>query len=690
MATRRTCADLLVERAHPADRERITAELARIEREPRDWTTDYRISLPDGTHRHVQLQIRAVGKELSGAIVDVTETKQLEASLDASRHYYAVLLASIADGVIVTDEADRITFMNRAAEDLTGWSHTTALGQAYGTVVERERDLDEQRSSLADERGAVTVLRRATERRNAARANSAALVNERIGRALRGSGVGIWWMQLSGSEFSTEAPGIHTINLWESLGWSTADDVITDGIRQAHSDRIHPEDRALLLDAFRAHARGETPNIEIVTRVRHVDGKWRHILTRGMRVGDRLTGSLIDITSRHQLEADIRNARDAAEAANRAKDEFLANVSHEVRTPMNAILGMTELALSTTLSAEQRPWLTTVKSSADNLLVIIDELLDFSKAEANKLELAALPFAIRELVADTLRSLSVRAQRKQIALVSQVADDVPEMVIGDRTRLHQILTNLVGNAIKFTSIGEIRVTVTMCGPELVLAVQDTGIGIPADKHALIFEPFTQADASTTRRFGGTGLGLTIASRLASLMGGGIDVASAPDLGSTFTVRVRLAPVPEHEVARLRQVDAPREVSEQRSGRSLKILVGEDNGFNADLVRELLIRRGHTVAVAIEGHTTLARALSETFDILLLDIHMPGIDGFDVIRAIRERERETGGHLPVVALTARSRREDREKCLAAGMDDFLSKPLQSKLMFEIVERLTHST
>ena len=505
------------------------------------------------------------------------------------------------------------------------------------------------------------------EEEKASRLEALALVTDRIERALQGSSVSVWEIPLEEGRVP-DGFRITAINLWESLGWSTANDTV-DGVRMRHPERIHPSEREMLFDAFRRHALGELPSVDVEVRFQHRDGSYRWLLGRGRSDGVHLTGTTVDITERKLLETDIRRARDVAEAANRAKDEFLANVSHEIRTPMNAIIGMADLALTTELAPEPRSWLGTVRASAHGLLGVIDELLDFSKAEANKLQLVAEPVRLRDLLAGTLRLLAVRADGKGLRLHGAVADDVPETVEADGTRLRQILVNLVGNAIKFTEEGEVAVSITKDDVGIALCVRDTGIGIAPEKHAVVFEPFAQEDSSTTRRFGGTGLGLTIAARLAALMGGRIDLASTPGEGSTFVARVK--------------VGAAR--ADSSAARALRVLVGEDNEFNAELVRELLRRRGHDVVIADDGNTVLAAALEGKFDLLLLDVHMPGMDGFEVARMLRAR----GSALPIVALTARSRREDRERCLAAGMDDFLAKPLQSKLLFETIERLSGS-
>ncbi len=403
----------------------------------------------------------------------------------------------------------------------------------------------------------------------------------------------------------------------------------------------------------------------------------------------RLIGTSVDITDRKRLEGELRRAKEEAEAASKAKGEFLANVSHEIRTPMNAVLGMTELLLETNVTSEQQQWLRTVKSAADNLIVIIDDLLDFSKIEAGMIELDVRPFALREELEDMTRALSFRAIAKGLRLSQLITRAVPDDLVGDAGRLRQVLINLVGNAIKFTPVGSIEVEVRHvrehdADVELAFVVRDTGVGIPFDKQTAIFQAFTQQDTSTTRTYGGTGLGLTIAARLAALMQGDITVESEPGRGSTFTFRARFGRTTRRVAPALER--APSTINTQRP---LRVLIAEDHEFNSELIFELLARRGHRPTVVASGHAALRMLDEEPFDLLLLDLHMPKLDGFAVIRELRANELDTGRHLPVIALTARSRQEDRERCLAAGMDDFLSKPIQVDALMAVIQRVVKS-
>jgi signal transduction histidine kinase/CheY-like chemotaxis protein/HPt (histidine-containing phosphotransfer) domain-containing protein len=393
----------------------------------------------------------------------------------------------------------------------------------------------------------------------------------------------------------------------------------------------------------------------------HQEGLEREVTAR--------TSELVDSNVR------LRLSRDRAEAASRAKSDFLANMSHEIRTPMNGVIGMTELALDTALDGIQRSYLETIRVSADLMLAVINDILDFSKIEAGRLELDPVPFNIRDLVEDSIGTLAPMAHGKGLELAGRIRPDVPACVLGDAKRIRQILVNLVGNAVKFTAAGEVSVEVTLerqDGKHLDIrfAVQDTGIGVPADKQKMIFEAFSQADGSTTRNFGGTGLGLTISDRLAKAMGGGISLESEPGKGSRFQFDVSVEVFSEPAADRRKSMDVPIE--------SLFVLVVDDNLTNRRILEEQLRSwkaRPVTAASAAEA-LEIARLQSERgvpFDIVLTDLHMPGIDGFGLAEAlagISESQR-------ILMLTSGERRCDLARARELGIAAYLTKPVRRK-------------
>ncbi|MDR6936208.1 transporter substrate-binding domain-containing protein [Luteibacter sp. 3190] len=444
---------------------------------------------------------------------------------------------------------------------------------------------------------------------------------------------------------------------------------------------VADDDRERLRDAFERSARELTP-LHVTVRAQ-VGGRVRYLSSDAVPLAAadgsvRWNGYWVDVTTQELASRGVAHARDEAEAATRAKSDFLATISHEIRTPMNGVIGLLDVLERTPLDARQRKMVSTIEHSAEALLHILDDVLDFSKIEAGHLALDPQPADPRAIVEGAVAIMEAQAEAKGLALRSDIDAALAPAVIVDDGRLRQVLLNLLGNAIKFTASGEVRVGVHVDerhgGRQRVrIVVADTGIGIHAAKLRHVFAPFSQAESSTTRRFGGTGLGLSIARRLIERMGGHIAIESEPGRGTSVTVTLELPVADAASVPR--QPEALDVTPPVHAPHPARILLAEDHPVNQELVRVQLAMRGFQCDIVDDGVAALEALDEKAYDLLLVDCHMPRMDGYELAREVRRREAGTGRHLPIVAMTADARADQREVCLDAGMDDLLRKPIR---------------
>ncbi len=447
---------------------------------------------------------------------------------------------------------------------------------------------------------------------------------------------------------------------------------------------VHPDDAARVQAEWqRCLLTGQTE--PMLVRMRRHDGEYRwHQTDRRPQVDEqgrtiRWFGTLVDVE-------ELKRSQQAAEAAAAAKSQFLANMSHEIRTPMNGVIGMTSLLLGTTLDSAQREQVNAIRQSGAHLLTVINEILDFSRAEAGRLELEHARFSLRTCIDEALQLVAVSAREKRLQLLLELAPGLPQAVLGDAWRLRQVLLNLLSNAVKFTEKGSVTLCVDLadsaidCGWRLRVSVSDSGIGIAPEQMDRLFGVFTQLDPSHSRTYGGSGLGLAIAKRLVERMGGRIWATSRPGLGSRFCFEVELAAA---EPVLPASADADFAVDAALAQRHpLRILVAEDNAVNQQVLLQWLARFGYGADLAADGRAALQAALRQTYDLVLMDVQMPKLDGFAVTRALR-RQRATGPW--IVAVTASALVSDEVRCRAAGMDDFLRKPIDPRELAAVLRR-----
>ena len=746
---------------HPDDYSAVVESIQRSANDLTRWRHEYRVRFSDGAVRwcfgNAAPCRQADGSvRWHGYIMDSTDQVNAREELLFSRsRMQAVVEGSTHVSIIASDVNGLITVFNSGAEQMLGYSASEMIGLQTPAIFHCQEEVKRRSQELSLEfgysiEGFETFVHRArhgghsesdwnyirkdgsrlivrlivtatrdrhnaidgfigiatniTDSRNAAEVLR--FERERLDMALTGGELGTWdWNIQTGEE------------IWDSRWASLLGEQLAD--LDPHIDtfvkRVHPEDISDVQTRAQNHFDGLSPIFEAEFRVLQKTGEWRWVQSRGrlmQRDEDgnprRMLGTMADISARKEAEKQLIAARKSADNANRSKSEFLANMSHEIRTPVTSILGYSELLSSPGLNAEEmNSHVSTIQSSAHHLLTIINDVLDLSKIEAGKMTLEFRQVFPVQLIAEVLSSLEPQALAKNLIIKAQSIGPIPRVIVSDAVRLRQILINLLGNAIKFTDSGSVNLTVRIAPKSadgidrLAFDVTDTGIGMDPDQLAGLFQPFMQADASTTRRFGGTGLGLSICRRMARLLDGDISVTSELGLGSTFSVSVAMGSLGEAELLESAsfQLAASDAGLEKVVAGDLRLngrfLLAEDNPVNRWFLETILRRAGATIDVAENGVSVLEKVSASMerngdsdssirgYDLILMDMQMPVLDGYEATRRLREQ----GYKGPILALTAHAMAEDRKKCLEAGCSDYATKPIAKSQLLKLCHKWT---
>ncbi|WP_443749466.1 PAS domain-containing protein [Asticcacaulis solisilvae] len=707
-----------LEGLHPQDAQSCRDLLATRFRERQTYETRYRLRHHSGQYRWVlhraAPRFNAAGEFLGfiTACIDVHEATMAE--------YERSQFFRVASDILLTSNNDgRIDKISNACERVLGWtaeemvrtplpdllhpddlartlatSEILARGEELIDFENRYRHKDGNYRWLSwrgrrDEDTGIVYCSAVDVTKHKAMEVELREAVDRYNLAISATSDGIWDWNVLTDELYVSPRYIEMLGLERKEAHPT-----TTGEWRSH---LHPDDASAATEAYRAYIDGRSPDYKAIFRMRHADGNWRTILSRGIALRDetgsayRMLGVHADITEQRQMEDNLRLLKDQAEAANRAKSDFLANMSHEIRTPMNAIIGAAQLlGMGPALNDKQEKLVGVLKGSADSLMQLLNDFLDLSKIESGNLDFQEVQFDARHIVTEVLQMLEVQTEVKglEIEQVNECACVNERLFVGDPDRIRQVLLNLCSNAIKFTDRGRISVAIS-CRPtpvddieDLIFVIKDTGVGIPAEKLEAVFGKFEQADSSVSRKFGGSGLGLAIVKGLVDGMDGTVAASSELGVGSTFTVTLPLRRGPAMPIA-------ANDADEAHPSAPVipRVLIVEDVPANVYIAERYLDEFGFRHEVATDGIQALDRIVAgETFDAILMDIQMPDMDGRETTRRIRAHEQANGlAPNQIIAVTAHAMVEDRQKCLAAGMDDYITKPFEPKRLEQMLVR-----
>jgi len=730
--------DQLMEAIAPADRDRISKILKGLVQTDEPIDVEHRVLRRDGAVRVVRTRGQVLtgqngsSKRIAGTTLDITDGKLAHQKLQQSEEKFRSLVANIPDVTWSAAEDRCAHYISPNAEGVFGFTPDEICKQGSGLFSERIHTSDSPHIAKAFQQLFAQGQPFDVEYRLQRKDGQWIWVHDRAYRTYERDGVryadGVFAditerkraedeLYRSRQMLQTVLDAIPQRVFWKDrnsiyLGCNRA--LATDTGLKNPSEIIGKSDFDLawsgVADLYRADDKRVMEQgsamLHFEERQSRSDGSMWWLRTSKLPLRDRegkvtgIIGTYEDITERKRGEQALREAMEAAEAANRAKSQFLANMSHEIRTPMNGVIGVAGLLLDTALTAEQRQYAELVRISGEALMKVINDILDFSKIEARKLTLEVVDFDMSTVLKDAAAVLKIKASEKKLKLTCEIRPGTPRLLRGDPGRLRQILINLVGNAVKFTHQGEVSISAGLEGEDdgtatLRFAVSDTGIGFPQQQAVALFEPFVQADGSSTRRYGGTGLGLAISKQLVELMGGRIGAESQEGKGSTFwftaVLNKQTAKQPDAQTGVIGRVITTAQPGDQRAAvprttRGARILLAEDNRVNQAVAQAMLIKLGYQADLVVNGVEALHALSSADYDLVLMDCGMPQMDGYEATRLIRDREVGTRNSLiPIIAITADAMTGDRDKCLDAGMSDYIAKPVELRKLAEILEK-----